>query len=340
MTGPLTPCGVLFEVLKKRGGINYQELASLILSGRPLADGRSPASRASDRTWVSRFVVHAPVGSLQEKYFRDFGSAALGIIARLKSNTRRAMTSEQVLDIVRGEGCDAMAAALAACHQDAQLYRNVLDRLLGGEGYTVDEHVEAIMVLFVAAGCSGDARRAAAYTVEYARSIHGSRLATTPASMLRGAGAGGAEHGGEDAGAEALHLGLLRVVDGYVKGSPHWIDPAGDGVEIGDLALGPDDVIDVGEGVSARHARVWRGDDGRWYVQGLGSRNGTVLVSGADRSRTVVEAPYGQRSSSTEDYATAADAHQTTSQPVELHPGDDLILATDTVFSVIEGMPE
>ena len=55
----LTPCGALFAVMKKHGGMSYKELASLVLSGKPLTDGRSPASRVSDRTWVSRFIVHA-----------------------------------------------------------------------------------------------------------------------------------------------------------------------------------------------------------------------------------------------------------------------------------------
>ena len=37
----LTPCGVLFDVFKRKGGINHKELAGLILSDRPLSDGRS-----------------------------------------------------------------------------------------------------------------------------------------------------------------------------------------------------------------------------------------------------------------------------------------------------------
>ena len=55
-----TPCSVLFTSLKKHGGISYKELAGLILSGKPLSDGKSPVSRINDRTWISRFIVHAP----------------------------------------------------------------------------------------------------------------------------------------------------------------------------------------------------------------------------------------------------------------------------------------
>ena len=71
-----TPCGALFDILKRFGGISHKELASMILSERPLADGRSPQSRSSDRSWVSRFVVHAPADASQERLFRDYGVAA------------------------------------------------------------------------------------------------------------------------------------------------------------------------------------------------------------------------------------------------------------------------
>ena len=45
-----TPCSVLFSTMKKLGGISYKELAGLILSGKPLSDGKSPVSRINDRT--------------------------------------------------------------------------------------------------------------------------------------------------------------------------------------------------------------------------------------------------------------------------------------------------
>lgn len=71
----LTPCGVMFDVFKRSCAIKHNELAEMVLSSRPLSDGRSPKSRTSDRSWVSRFIVHAPAGSLQERYFADYGRA-------------------------------------------------------------------------------------------------------------------------------------------------------------------------------------------------------------------------------------------------------------------------
>ena len=380
----LTPCGALFAAMKKYGGMSYKELASLVLSGKPLADGRSPASRVSDRTWVSRFIVHAPVGSLQDRYFSDFGVSSLRIVARLKAREKRALSSEQILGFIVGDGGTMMKEALSAANQDVALYDNVLARLIGGAGYTNDERVEIAMTLFVAAGCTANVRAAVQFAVNYARSIHGDNLATTPAATLGDA----QEASGRIAGAP-FALGLVRVVDGYVKGSAHWVSPEGDGVEIGALALGENDIANVGPRVSGRHAHVWCDEEGRWFVEDLGSRNGTVVISGVDRGKTVVAPPKGKKGQSkgavqdvdaqdadgeaelasdgaseneiersedskpergdgskTEESIVEVepddriDAELVVSDAIEIHPGDELILAGDTVFALVAGLPE
>ena len=111
--------------------------------------------------------------------------------------------------------------------------------------------------------------------------------------------------------------------DGYVAGVPHWLPRSVGGIEIGSLVMGENDITDVGAGVSGRHVRIWHADkdgekDGEkdgWLVEDLGSKNGTVLVSGADHARTRV----------------------VPGVPVSLRPGDELELAGDTSFIAIEG---
>ena len=78
----LTPCGAMFDIFKRAAHLSHIELCGLVLSSRPLADGRSPQSRAADRSWVSRFIVRAPVGTLQERYFADYGTSAARIMSR------------------------------------------------------------------------------------------------------------------------------------------------------------------------------------------------------------------------------------------------------------------
>lgn len=315
MASELTPCSALFSAMKKLGGISYKELASLILSGRPLSDGRSPVSRVHDRTWVSRFVVHAPVGTLQEQYFCDFGVSALRIVARLKAHEGKRLDNDQIISLVRATDKHRMEEALAGCHQSTTLYRNTLERIIDEPGYSPDEHAEAAMVLFVATGCLGDVRRAVAYATEYTRTIHGGHL-TTPA-------AGPATPGMRGEPEVAPVLGLLRIVDGYAAGAPHWLSPAEEGTVLGALALSDGAINDVGSHASGTHARIWRAADGRWMVEDLGSTNGTTLISGIDRAEVAVAAPG----------STGIAA------PREIRPGDELRLADDTAFMVLEGLP-
>ena len=302
----MTPCGAMFEVLKRRGGMPNREVAELLLSNRPLSDGRSPHSRITDRTWVSRFVVHAPMGSLQERYFCDWGLGARRLYDRLRS-TRRQLTSEQVVELVLDEPERVMEQALEAHRQGTTLYRNALERLSQAPGSSAGERAEVLLVLLVAAGCSGSAARAVAYASEYASSAFGMRAAT-PAPAVVDLGTPAAE--------EARPLGLLRVRDGLVDGDPSWVDPAGDGVEVGALALGEGDVTEVGADVSGRHLRL-RCENGRWLACDLGSSNGTVLVGGADGAESPLEA----------------------GEEVEVHPGDALRLGASTTFVLLEGVP-
>ena len=306
-----TPCGVLFDFCKRYGRISHKELASLILSERPLSDGRSPASRASDRTWLSHFVVHAPAGSLQPRYFRDHGLAAQRVLGRLRMRAGFAMTYEKVIDLVCGEAGAGMDAALAACHQDVGLYRNALTRFRLGIGYTTGERAEAIMVLFVAVGCSGDVRHAVSYATDYVARTLGGRMGTPEPGACEAS-----PDTGRGDGSAVRPLGLMRVEDGYLTGSPHWIDPASEGACIGALACGAGDVTDVAPDVSAEHA--WVGRDaarGCWTVRDLGSTNGTEVVRASDGARVRLE--------------PGAEA--------ELHPGDELRLGASTAFAVIEG---
>lgn len=45
----LTPCGAMFDIFKRAAHLSHIELCGLVLSSRPLADGRSPQSRAAGR---------------------------------------------------------------------------------------------------------------------------------------------------------------------------------------------------------------------------------------------------------------------------------------------------
>ena len=104
----LTPCGAMFDIFKRAAHLSHIELCGLVLSSRPLADGRSPQSRAADRSWVSRFIVRAPVGTLQQRYFAEYGTSAARIMSQLALRQRNPMDSTAVINMVCGPAGEPM----------------------------------------------------------------------------------------------------------------------------------------------------------------------------------------------------------------------------------------
>ena len=334
-----TPTAVLFQLMKQRAGLSHKELASLILSGKPLADGRSPQSRIADRTWVSRFIVHAPKNTLSDNYFCDYSVAALRVVSRLKSNKKQPMTSQEILDIACGREGEAMDDILRTIGQDPSMYRNMLQRISADASLSLNERSEIAMVLLITVGCTSDVRRSVTYARAFAQKTFGGRLAT-PKTIPVGQDAGEAD--GEEGVAELAEaanqdadledpqpvLGLLTVEeDGLIKGAPFWLSPDEVGNEIGAFALSENAINKVGKTVSGHHARVWLGEDDQWFVEGLESLNGTVLIRALDGKEVVVEPPLDQR----EDFV---------SKPVPLMPGDQLRLGETTTFVVVKGFPQ
>ena len=161
---------------------SHIELCGLVLSSRPLVDGRSPQSRAADRSWVSRFIVRAPVGTLQQRYFAEYGTSAARIMSQLALRQRNPMDSTAVINMVCGPAGEPMVRALEECHQDTNLYRNALDRLSRAAELMPAERAEAVLVLFVAVGCSADVRSSVNYAIDYAHATCGGGT-STPRSL-------------------------------------------------------------------------------------------------------------------------------------------------------------
>lgn len=317
-----TPAAVLFDLMKRYGGVSNRELGAMLLSGRPLADGHSPQSRVEDRTWLSRFVVHAPVSSLDDRLFRDYTTAALRIASHLDSSKKAARGRTSVVAAVFGEEGRAMDCSLEAAGQDAVVYRNMLERIRQEKTLSDTERVEAALVLVVTAACTADVARAVTEVQGFALSMFGSEIMTpVPDRALL------LQEQESREGVPEPWLGLLRVDNGLVVGRPQWVDPNSSGTEIGSLASAQGAISAVGPDVSGLHARLWHDEEGRWWVEGAESKNGTVLVSGLSGEEVVVEPPACAR----KDWE---------SHPVELKVGDQLRFGQSTTFVLIEGFPE
>lgn len=302
----LTPCGAMFDIFKRAAHLSHIELCGLVLSSRPLADGRSPQSRAADRSWVSRFIVRAPVGTLQERYFADYGTSAARIMSQLALRRRNPMDAAAVTNMVCGPAGEPMVRALEECHQDTNLYRNALERLSQAAELMPAERAEAILVLFVAVGCSADVRSSVTYAIDYAHATRGGDT-STPRSLSTSSVAG------EHEVAPAHPLGLLCVQNGYVVSVPRWIQPSEEGVEIGALATGEGGITDD---VSARHAHIWCDAQNIWHVEDLSSTNGTMVVNGATNVCIQVEP----------------------GRSAQLNPGDELRLGESTTYAILLGV--
>lgn len=321
--GELTPCGALFGIMKRYGEISNKELASMILSGRPLADGVSPISRINDRAWLSRFIVHAPVGTIQERYFANFSSSALRVAARLKSGDHKRLSNDEIMDLVVGKKGEAMRKALRACHQDLSLYENIGERLIHDSGYTKSERTEMSILLLIAAGCTANVRKAADEVISFSHTVHGAGMTSrlvTPDFVQE------PSEGSRDLANAASSLALFRVEDGCLIGEPHWLSPEDGEIDVGSLSLADKSITDVQADVSSNHLRILY-EEGQWYAQGLNSKHGTTLIDGANHAKMTIEPP---RDDSQEDVERPK---------VPIHPGDELILGANTHFLIMAAKP-
>lgn len=311
-----TPSNVMFEVFKELGGLSYKDLASLVLTDRPVWEGRSPRSRVDDKTWVSRYLVHAPASAVPDRMFDDFEASARRVVARLKRADGPALSNGAIVACFAGAAAQRMKAALDAAGRDGALYLNVLRRIGNVQDVPESDRADLLVLHFLVTGCTNDPRRSADRTLGYAQRALGLSFKTTLPSVVEI---------DDESDAEPLYLCLLRVENGRIKGAPYYLNPGSEGTEIGSLSTAQYSITDVEDTVSARHVRIWRAENGRWYVEGLDSKNGTVLVSGADRREAVVEPPRKDRTGFV-------------SRPMEILPSDELVLARDTVFMVMEGV--
>ena len=129
-----TPCGVMFDLLKRRGGITHRELAGIVLSKRPLPSGRSPRDLAHERScfpilWCTRRWGRSLPDTLATGEALPYACSG-----RLRSRRGRAMTADEVVSMLAGEPGRAMDRALELCREDACLYRNARRAVRRGRG--------------------------------------------------------------------------------------------------------------------------------------------------------------------------------------------------------------
>lgn len=296
----------MYADLRAFAGLSNCDVAHVILSNRPAAGGKIPRLRVDDKTFLSRSVVHVRPSEVRADLFADFTKTIPALAARiLKEHGARS-----ALDHFRSDACDAMCQALDSHHINQQAYRNVVSQVMMSNA-SVEDKALLLIMLFVSCGSLADPMAAGDIVRTY-----GSRQLCISFDTQTCDAAQEAPSAPRPAG-----LGLLRIVDGIAKPPIYPIDESPEGTVIGYLPNGAHVIADVGMDVSQSHLRIFKQGDG-WYAQDLGSRNGTVLISGADKSIFVLGEPQDKPSVSL-------------GTPTRIENSDRLRLGSSTVFLVM-----
>ena len=312
-----TPASVLFDDLRRQAGLSNRDAARILLSTRPIYEGRSPRDRIEDRTFLSREVVHIRPENVNPSLYADFSQSAQNICARIVARFGGGDAAyAQVINYYSGDAMQRMAMVLNNYGRDGQIYINTVRRVRSAQLRRENDRAVLLVMAYVAVGCLADPRAAAAIVEQFTRR----QLATDLVTMETSVGPSRTGAFMQQAPSNDS-LGLVRVVDGAVKPPIHELSSGPQGTLIGSLPIEGSCITDVEVDVSRQHLVVWQ-QAGRWWCQGLESTNGTVLINGATKEIVTVELPRSAR-------------RGVAPKPIEIKPGDTLCLGLNTRFLVM-----
>lgn len=306
----------------KQVGISNREAANVLLNTELVLGGKPIYSRLHDYPWLSRECVHVTPGKRNANEFQDFATSAHILLNKALENLKtkwrpKPKTAEEsagiLTNLLADKWAKPMEGALLNYHIDASMYRNALSQMSDLELETRREYALLHLILFIAIGCTADPYIGYKAIQDYASSRMNASFHTeigNPDDI-------------QDDSPQAISFVLIRCnADGMMK-NIHSIYPVAEGelgTEIGMAPSSPFPIADVDKGVSRRHARVFRQGQ-NWYVEGLGSTNGTwVIRQGDESARVEIEPPKRERPRSWE------------SKPYEIQRGDVIDLGHFTYF--------
>lgn len=310
-----TPSSYMFADLRSFGGINNKEAARELLTGETSYGGSAPRDRINERTFLSRQIVHAAPTQVHPEFFNDFAQSAQTITGKIVSNLGTVTAHQETAAHYGGVAAEAMANLLTRYSLDGNLYRNAVRRINAAQFPAQADKAVMLVMLFLICGCLANPDIA----VKTARKFMEQKLAFTFTTLEP------EFHGNEQAANRAVKpesLGLIRIDHGIAQSLVYPLSTAKEGTVIGMLATGKNGINDVGIDVSRKHLRIFKHGDA-WFAQGLGSTNGTKLLSGVDKSIQEVEPKRSTKPTMP-------------SPPVRIHHGDTLCLGSTTQFLVLQ----
>lgn len=308
-----TPSSYMYSDLRSFGGITNKEAASELLTDQTPCGNGAPRDRINERTFLSRQIVHATPSQVHPEYYGDFHQSAQTITSKIASNLAMPCAYHEVIKHYGGQAAKEMGALLRHYSLDGNLYANAIRRINASPMPESSDKAVLLVMMFLITGCLADPEIAAKTT----RSFMAKKLSFTFSTLQPSLAHPDHPIKGPD---DPIKLGLIRI-DNEVACSPIYpLSTSKEGTIIGLLATGSQNINDVDIDVSRKHLRVFE-DGNTWYAQGLGSTNGTTLISGADKSITVVEP---QKSAAKQ------------CPPVKISHGDTLCLGKTTRFLILK----
>lgn len=314
-----TPSSVLYKDLKSFGIKNKDAARELFDASRRIGGGKTVGTELDSRPKLSSKYVNVEPGAFDETAFRPFSRSTNALASALLSKTNggvRALEAHYM-----NEAAQEMCTALRSFGLATEPYENALVRIEHGTYPKPQARFQLAFMLFVICGCLADARRAVALEEEYATDWLGASVRTVTAEP------GSLPPRGNDASqVEDMRIGIIRMnADGTfpAHAALKSVPKSTEGATIGSGAC---DITEVGPHVSRQHARIYF-ENGRWFIIGMKSTNGTTVISGASGEETVVEPPKRER------------PRRYAPQPRVINPADIICLADDTRFivSAVEG---
>lgn len=325
-----TPYEILASMLKSECGMTNLDTAQILLSSHPSFDGRSAVQRASEKTWLLRYIVHAEPPYLNPDLFADLELSVPRLVSRMKgkrSRGRSPLTNADIVRLVAERYVSPMAQAVAAYGRDETLFANAVARIACDGDIADSDKAEQIMALMVWAAISADGAAAVREMEHFSTAINAPSPLTPPRTTPL------IDIIPPERSDGAFTLGLVRLKGGMLCGDTVWLHPDGDGALVSSMrASDPEGnatvINNVEADVSSMHARIRYSSADGWTVVGLGSRNGTVVRRATGSQTVVVEPPRDETPGDSS--ATAGEA-----APVPILPGDTIVFASSTVYCVL-----
>lgn len=308
-----TPSSYMYADLRSFGGISNKAAASDLLTEQTLYGNAVLRDRINERTFLSRQIVHTTPDRVHPEFFADFHKSAQTITSKIVSNLDRPTAYDEIIRHYGEVASRGMAALLDKYSLDGNLYANAVHRINVSPMPETHDKATLLVMMFLVTGCLANPEVA----IEITRSFMKKKLPFT-FSTLRPTLVDPVTPAKQSD--KQTRLGLIRLSGDTVCSSIYPLSTGKEGTIIGLLATGKQNINDVDVDVSRKHLRIFRDGDS-WYAQGLGSTNGTTLISGADKSIRVIEPPKSANEKL---------------PPIEINNGDTLCLGKTTQFLVLK----